>query len=142
MSRRRGRVLRGLVLNNERHHDYKRRHMIKYKLNSFATHTGNTIIPPHAGVTCIVGANHTGKSQLLSDLLQYMQHGPLHSQPAVILKNASRLFDQPAPEEIDEWVSKTLIKINGDHGRSEEHTSELQSRGHIVCRLLLEKKKL
>src|SRR5439155_24232539 len=26
--------------------------------------------------------------------------------------------------------------------RSEEHTSELQSRGHLVCRLLLEKKKL
>src|SRR5437870_11051234 len=25
--------------------------------------------------------------------------------------------------------------------RSEEHTSELQSRGHLVCRLLLEKKK-
>src|SRR6266702_8001384 len=35
----------------------------------------------------------------------------------------------------------------GDRGRrrrrarSEEHTSELQSRGHLVCRLLLEKKK-
>src|SRR5437870_6454704 len=29
------------------------------------------------------------------------------------------------------------IRIN----RSEEHTSELQSRGHLVCRLLLEKKK-
>src|SRR5690625_6223592 len=28
----------------------------------------------------------------------------------------------------------------GKH-RSEEHTSELQSRGHLVCRLLLEKKK-
>src|SRR5439155_26177043 len=28
-----------------------------------------------------------------------------------------------------------------DGGRSEEHTSELQSRGHLVCRLLLEKKK-
>src|SRR5439155_10667067 len=27
------------------------------------------------------------------------------------------------------------------HFRSEEHTSELQSRGHLVCRLLLEKKK-
>src|SRR5690625_6831893 len=27
------------------------------------------------------------------------------------------------------------------HVRSEEHTSELQSRGHLVCRLLLEKKK-
>src|SRR5690625_5728367 len=34
---------------------------------------------------------------------------------------------------------------SGRHGisppRSEEHTSELQSRGHLVCRLLLEKKK-
>src|SRR5207253_3752409 len=28
-----------------------------------------------------------------------------------------------------------------NRGRSEEHTSELQSRGHLVCRLLLEKKK-
>src|SRR5437870_11008191 len=29
----------------------------------------------------------------------------------------------------------------GGRARSEEHTSELQSRGHLVCRLLLEKKK-
>src|SRR5690625_7001174 len=29
----------------------------------------------------------------------------------------------------------------GVQARSEEHTSELQSRGHLVCRLLLEKKK-
>src|SRR5207253_11207622 len=29
---------------------------------------------------------------------------------------------------------------NGIYYRSEEHTSELQSRGHLVCRLLLEKK--
>src|SRR5437870_11113360 len=29
----------------------------------------------------------------------------------------------------------------GSPSRSEEHTSELQSRGHLVCRLLLEKKK-
>src|SRR2546422_6541577 len=28
-----------------------------------------------------------------------------------------------------------------NHSRSEEHTSELQSRLHLVCRLLLEKKK-
>src|SRR5690625_5976924 len=31
--------------------------------------------------------------------------------------------------------------VNRDQ-RSEEHTSELQSRGHLLCRLLLEKKKL
>src|SRR5437660_9162760 len=32
-------------------------------------------------------------------------------------------------------------KQGGAGSRSEEHTSELQSRGHLVCRLLLEKKK-
>src|SRR5207253_10359371 len=30
--------------------------------------------------------------------------------------------------------------LSGVSARSEEHTSELQSRGHLVCRLLLEKK--
>src|SRR2546429_1496509 len=34
------------------------------------------------------------------------------------------------------------VQAAGQHqGRSEEHTSELQSRLHLVCRLLLEKKK-
>src|SRR5439155_16088795 len=37
-----------------------------------------------------------------------------------------------APDENHQPITK---------GRSEEHTSELQSRGHLVCRLLLEKKK-
>src|SRR4051794_41608707 len=34
-----------------------------------------------------------------------------------------------------------LDGVRPDHGRSEEHTSELQSPVHLVCRLLLEKKK-
>src|SRR2546429_2176925 len=33
------------------------------------------------------------------------------------------------------------VRQNPFHERSEEHTSELQSRLHLVCRLLLEKKK-
>src|SRR5690625_5990500 len=32
-------------------------------------------------------------------------------------------------------------ELVGSLGRSEEHTSELQSRGHVVCRLLLAQKK-
>src|SRR5258708_40318714 len=35
------------------------------------------------------------------------------------------------------WVAPE----KADEGRSEEHTSELQSPDHLVCRLLLEKKK-
>src|SRR5205809_7359905 len=34
-----------------------------------------------------------------------------------------------------------LVRDGVSHRRSEEHTSELQSRLHLVCRLLLEKKK-
>src|SRR5690625_5871532 len=43
-------------------------------------------------------------------------------------------FDHASTNEI-------VKKANISKGRSEEHTSELQSRGHLVCRLLLEKKK-
>src|SRR5690554_7697828 len=42
---------------------------------------------------------------------------------------------QPGHDEIDR------AKQNKTEERSEEHTSELQSRPHLVCRLLLEKKK-
>src|SRR6266498_4576823 len=34
-----------------------------------------------------------------------------------------------------------IVAVTGNSARSEEHTSELQSRPHLVCRLLLEKKK-
>src|SRR5438445_2345828 len=38
------------------------------------------------------------------------------------------------------WASSTSLTI-WPRRRSEEHTSELQSRQYLVCRLLLEKKK-
>src|SRR3712207_8649557 len=41
----------------------------------------------------------------------------------------------------DDVVERTRVALVGEIGRSEEHTSELQSRQYLVCRLLLEKKK-
>src|SRR5690349_23720356 len=38
-------------------------------------------------------------------------------------------------------IKTTLVKLVSLWSRSEEHTSELQSRRDLVCRLLLEKKK-
>src|SRR2546430_9348394 len=35
-----------------------------------------------------------------------------------------------------------VLPITGEKGRSEEHTSELQSQSNLVCRLLLEKNNL
>src|SRR2546429_6565520 len=44
----------------------------------------------------------------------------------------------PAPGELVDHFCHRAIDL---YHRSEEHTSELQSRLHLVCRLLLEKKK-
>src|SRR5258708_23263343 len=49
--------------------------------------------------------------------------------------------ENPGASEIERVLSSDLIDVRGDHQeRSEEHTSELQSPDHLVCRLLLEKK--
>src|SRR2546422_2941837 len=42
---------------------------------------------------------------------------------------------------LERLVSRGKPRVGGCLERSEEHTSELQSRLHLVCRLLLEKKK-
>src|SRR3989442_2858949 len=53
----------------------------------------------------------------------------------------------PGPVRADERDRLAPLHLQVDRarrperGRSEEHTSELQSRPHLVCRLLLEKKK-
>src|SRR2546422_4296807 len=51
-------------------------------------------------------------------------------------------FGSAAAGSLFEIRCDVLAKLHqGTHSRSEEHTSELQSRLHLVCRLLLEKKK-
>src|SRR3712207_7971105 len=48
----------------------------------------------------------------------------------------------PTPARATGWVEAALRAYRPEEGcRSEEHTSELQSRQYLVCRLLLEKKK-
>src|SRR2546429_6743049 len=54
----------------------------------------------------------------------------------------------PAPERRRSWrgsrgrSARSPLESSRFRSRSEEHTSELQSRLHLVCRLLLEKKKI
>src|SRR3989442_8873009 len=47
----------------------------------------------------------------------------------------------PMPPGVDPTTDPEITQDALRVGRSEEHTSELQSRPHLVCRLLLEKKK-
>src|SRR5690625_7120617 len=71
-------------------------------------------------------------------------------------KKGQAILEEAAKMPMDEWMkgpyetavahlNKVSVKEHRElaeiTNRSEEHTSELQSRGHLVCRLLLEKKK-
>src|SRR5439155_22421942 len=63
------------------------------------------------------------------------------------LPTASRYQAEGDTQRMAELLSRgtrytlALAVPLAERSRSEEHTSELQSRGHLVCRLLLEKKK-
>src|SRR5690625_6927194 len=64
----------------------------------------------------------------------------------VIVMDRGRVVADGSGTEIAAVVSGRVLTLRGVSAeriaaRSEEHTSELQSRGHLVCRLLLEKKK-
>src|SRR3712207_7603066 len=51
-----------------------------------------------------------------------------------------RLLRYARERAVEVRVARPEVR-QADHPRSEEHTSELQSRQYLVCRLLLEKKK-
>src|SRR2546422_8612019 len=59
------------------------------------------------------------------------------SQPRCAADDLGAVNQQPTEETRMKRSTKVLLAGT----RSEEHTSELQSRLHLVCRLLLEKKK-
>src|SRR5437660_2089403 len=67
----------------------------------------------------------------------------LRRPPRSTLFPYTTLFRSPEMLLEHEVVRPLLHHVEAGErlGRSEEHTSELQSRGHLVCRLLLEKKK-
>src|SRR5437870_11305837 len=50
----------------------------------------------------------------------------------------AKRVDHKTQRQVDAFI---IYGLDAAGQRSEEHTSELQSRGHLVCRLLLEKKK-
>src|SRR5690606_41459846 len=78
----------------------------------------------------IVRDEHASLAAMLRSLLTMLDRGPETD-------GAERFFD----------VLRAMLFYIGEfpeklhHPRSEEHTSELQSRENLVCRLLLEKKK-
>src|SRR5690625_5653300 len=59
---------------------------------------------------------------------------------AIGIKTATVAMVEDVIAPATSFTAGTMVRMGLMPGRSEEHTSELQSRGHLVCRLLLENK--
>src|SRR5690606_39567245 len=84
--------------------------------------------------------------QAFGETIQRLQ-AEIDSIKGIILASAKKTFFaggdlreliQVQPEHAEQFFTMLRTQITGP--RSEEHTSELQSRENLVCRLLLEKK--
>src|SRR5205809_2280176 len=90
---------------------------------------------------------HSFPTRRSSDLFQDITQQKLEYMRGSILSDVMQNLDLLSVET-QEMMKKDLFlairveaeRMNASSGRSEEHTSELQSRLHLVCRLLLEKK--
>src|SRR3712207_7521617 len=65
-------------------------------------------------------------------------HGPLPVRPAADDERAVAVLERTGDDL--GGARGAGVDEHDERGRSEEHTSELQSRQYLVCRLLLEKK--
>src|SRR5690625_4357083 len=104
--------------------------MLSFLAGEFDILVSTTIIEtgvdiPNVNTLIVYNADHMGLSQL------YQLRGRVGRSNRI----AYAYFTYRRGKILTEESEKRL------QARSEEHTSELQSRGHLVCRLLLEKKK-
>src|SRR5437660_4359167 len=80
-------------------------------------------------------------AQIADGLAKAHEIGIIHRD----LKPENLMVSHDGTAKVLDFGLAKLLKLDharsSDAARSEEHTSELQSRGHLVCRLLLEKKK-
>src|SRR5690554_4920627 len=101
-------------------------------------------------LTSVAQANSTASDQEKLDFIasnfntnathsRYWQNGWLTLFSGSALVHAG-IWDQTGSQK-ERFNAKVTVITSTLGARSEEHTSELQSRPHLVCRLLLEKKK-
>src|SRR5437660_1452868 len=97
----------------------------------------NVILTPH-----IAGSTHEAQEavgyQIALQVKEYLKHGVIQNAVNVPSVSHDEYLEMQPYIVLAERLGAFLAQASE---RSEEHTSELQSRGHLVCRLLLEKKK-
>src|SRR3712207_8265393 len=70
-------------------------------------------------------------------VMDYYQKGNTHMH--FTMANLSLAYELDSMSNVSAPLGLTVFNMKNDGHRSEEHTSELQSRQYLVCRLLLDK---
>src|SRR5690554_2683819 len=99
------------------------------KHGAFILDIGQSDIHRNVAIGILFKSMHNNSGEILKDLLFKAYEMEVNVK-----------FTPISAEKYSNWVS--MQGKNRYIIRSEEHTSELQSRPHLVCRLLLEKKKI
>src|SRR5439155_23726240 len=107
---------------------------ISLSLNSLTTFF--FLIIPHPPRSTLFPYTTLFRSQLLRQEAELLAHRPVLGE-----RFAASGEMGAQPDQLLGDIDPVRHERDLDRERSEEHTSELQSRGHLVCRLLLEKKK-
>src|SRR5687768_18314415 len=94
------------------------------------------MVPPPPRSTLFPYTTLFRSAKVMADVIEVLKRaGAVVVDPADI----PSIVDKDRQQNYAMW--SICSGANNARGRSEEHTSELQSRLHLVCRLLLEKKK-
>lgn len=81
-------------------------------LRAFTSSGGQRVDLPHPGVTCIVGANNVGKSQLPREIVAHMESD---SSRCVVLSGVDIEQVDPSEDSLAEWLPKVgLLQQNTD----------------------------
>src|SRR5947208_13869532 len=86
-------------------------------------------------------ADYVAHASLAFCLVFFFNHTATTEIYTLSLHDALPIYSSGTPSVRMPTLSAPCRISGGSRSRSEEHTSELQSPDHLVCRLLLEKKK-
>src|SRR3989442_11708007 len=88
------------------------------------------------------GQRHGDGQEVIFNSLAFLIAGPVHEETELLVDHGDGCHHIAEDAEGGDASEESKDEAQpAEELRSEEHTSELQSRPHLVCRLLLEKKK-
>src|SRR3712207_7233059 len=97
--------------------------------------------PPRSTLFPYTTLFRSGDDHVLDEAAQDLLDGPAEELLGVTVPPDDPALEVGGDDRLARRVDELGVLLDGEGERSEEHTSELQSRQYLVCRLLLEKKK-